>query len=208
MPDLIYRLFGARINRQFAAMQLRPKGFDGMILAFRAPDGKAYYTWSDLSDLPAIRTKQLERTMIWMDARTTGKTLEEYGEDQAKALAAICAEPDKQKRWTAATRLGALYAELILRGSNVIPEDLYYDLAATLAIAEDEAPSTFDGTLHQAKMDLFKSAARSGSAFFLTLPILKSLLGSLLSSEAGFRELLISWMIQEGRAKTAREVLS
>lgn len=206
--DPIYALFGKRINRKFAAMQLRPKGFDGMILAFRAPDGRAYYTWPDLSNLPAIRTKQLERTMIWMDARTTGKTLEEFGEDQAKALAAICAENDKAKRWTLSTKLGALYQELIMRGSNVIPEDLYYDLAATLAIAEDENPNGFDGTIHQRKMDMMKEGARDGAAFFLTLPILKSLLGSLLSSEAGFRELLISWMMDRDRRSRARQVLS
>ena len=206
--DPIYALFGKRINRKFAAMQLRPKGFDGMILAFRAPDGRAYYTWPDLSNLPAIRTKQLERTMIWMDARTTGKTLEEFGEDQAKALAAICAENDKSKRWTLSTKLGALYQELVMRGSNVIPEDLYYDLAATLAIAEDENPSGFDGTIHQRKMDMMKESARDGAAFFLTLPILKSLLGSLLSSEAGFRELLISWMMDRDRRSRARQVLS
>lgn len=208
MPDLIYALFGPRIKRKLSALEYRPKGFDGMTLAFSGPDGRAYYTWLDLGDVPAIRTKQIERTMIWLDARVTHKSIDEFGEDLNSALASICQENNPQKRWERSTKLGALYKELILRSANVIPEDLFYDLAATLMVAEDENAQGFDGTTHQRKMLMLKEGARDGAAFFLGLPILKKLLGSLLSSEAGFRELSISWMMDRERRTIAREHLS
>lgn len=208
MPDILFSLFGKRIIRKAAENAYRPKGFDGMVQAFNGPDGRIYYTWPDLGDLPAIRTKQIERTMIWLDARTTRKSLEEYGEDQAKALATICKEKDEQKRWAASTKLGALYQELILRGNAVVPEFLYYDLAATLAIADNENPHTWDAPTHERKKQMMMDGAREGAAFFLGLPILKSLLGSYLSSEEGFKELLTSWMMREARKKQARQVLS
>lgn len=208
MSDVIYALFGRRIKRKLAALEYRPKGFDGMTLVGSGPDGRAYYTWPDLSDLPPIRLKQLERTMIWLDARVTNKSIDDFGEDLNTALAAICTENDPKKRWERSTKLGALYKELILRGSNVIPEDLFYDLVATLCVAEDETPGAFDATTHQRKMDMMKAAGRAGSAFFLELPILKKLLGSLLSSVEGFRELLISWTMARERKALAKERLS
>lgn len=208
MPDPIYWLFGRRIKRKLAANEYKPKGFDGMTIAFSGPDGRAYYTWAHLSDLPAIRTKQIERTMIWMDARVTSKSIEEFGEDLNTALAAICTEKEQKARWERSTKLGALYKELILRSERIIPEDLYYDLAATLAVAEDENPHAFDGPIHQRKMVMMKEGARDGAAFFLTLPILKKLLGSSLSSEDAFRELLISWMMEKARKQRARQALS
>jgi len=208
MIDPIYYLFGSRIKRKLYALEYRPKGFDKMTVAFNGPDGRAYYTWAELGDLPAVRTKQIERTMIWIDARVTHKSIDEFGEDLNSALAEICQEKDQKKRWERSTRLGALYKELILRSANVIPEDLYYDLAATLVVAEDEDPGGFDGAIHQRKMDLMKEGARGGASFFFDLPILKGLLGSSLSSEAAFRELLISWMMDRERSQIARQVLS
>lgn len=200
--------FLTEVKRRLAENEYRPKGFDGMSLAYAAPDGRAYYTWPDLSDVPAVRVKHIERNLIWLDARVTKKTVEEFGEDMTKALATICQENDQNKRWQESTKLGALYNEIILRAAMVIPEDLYYDLAASLVVAEDEDPRGFDEGVHHRKMNMMKAGAREGAAFFLGTPIQRKLLGSLLSSEAGFSELSTSWTMDRERAVIAREVLS
>lgn len=202
---LLFLLFGRAIHRYIAAGYLRPKGFDGMEHAFSGPDGRAYYTWLDIGEMTPVRQKHIERCLKFSDAGIGEKTLAQLctlGEEANMEAMKASKTPERSK---AHSRVAFIFGELRNRASTVIPEDEYYDMAAIFAIREDEDPRGFDVTIHGQKIAMLKAAGKEGHDFFAALPGFKRLLGSLLTSEAAFVELLSAWAVQRSRMQAVRQ---
>jgi hypothetical protein len=96
---------------------------------------------------------------------------------------------------------------MLLRSENIIPQELYYQIAATCVVRENEDPRTIDEVTHEAKAAMLRGAGRAGADFFTRVSILRQLLGLWLTSAEGLAELLISWMMDEERKEAARKAL-
>ena len=78
------------------------------------------------------------------------------------------------------------------------------DMAAVFAVREDEDPRTFDPALHGQTIGMLTKAMKAGHDFFGKLPALKTLLGSLLTTEAACIELLSAWAATRARMEASR----
>ena len=208
LEKLAFKIWGADFHRLHAANEMRGNGREGMVFAFHGPDGKAYYSWKDVADVPPVRLKRIEEILLWVDAKTTRPTLEKLAEDVNKQLLNVIRRKKEEERSSEAAKISVLITEILLRASHVIPEELYYQMAATCVVREDENAKAFDETIHEAKTAMLRAAGQAGATFFTRAATFKQLLGAWLTSEDGFRELLINWTMERERIKSVRRYLS
>lgn len=205
MMRLLFFLFGKAIRRHLEQNRERPQGFDGMEYAY-SWDGKDYYTWADLASMPAVRQKHIERALKFADAGIGEKTLEAIVDmAEGHLLLALRKGKDADK---SLARVGHLLGELRNRPKDVIPEEVFYDLAAIFVARQGEDPRVFDAAVHNDKVQALSAAGRAGEDFFTQPPALRRLLGSLLTTAKAFEGLSISWMAQRLRLKSLTDLHS
>jgi hypothetical protein len=172
--------------------------------AFHDPQGRAYYAWPDIAEMPQRRVQEIEAIMIWIGAGQAKQNLEEIG----SAIMKHCeqaAEAKQKERGTHMAAIAALTKELLMRG-EIIPEPLYYALAAACCVREDEDPAGFDKTIHLAKVEAFTTAGRAGVPFFTASPAFKTLLGVSLCTAEGLRQLQMEWLQREAHRRAVLKV--
>ncbi len=199
MMRLLFWLWGPAIRRHLEATRERPSGFDGMEYAYTM-GGNDYYTWADLASMPAVRQKHIERCLRFADAGISHKTLEALVDlAEGHLLVALRKGKDADK---SLARVGHLLGELRNRPKDVIPEEVYYDLAALFVARKGEDPRTFDASIHADKVQALMAAGRAGEDFFMQPPAWRRLLGSMLTTAKAFEALSISWMAQRQRMQS------
>lgn len=201
---LLFWLFGQAIHRYIAAGYTRPQGFGGMQHVFSGPDGRAYWSWQDIGEMPIVRQKHIERCLKMSDAGIGEKALDELCTMGEKANMEALKSSKADERSKAHSRVAYIFGEIRRRPSEVIPEEVYHDMAAVFAVREDEDPAVFDPVIHGQKIQMFEQAAKRGHDFFGKLPALKMLLGSLLTTEAACIELLSGWAATRARMQAIR----
>lgn len=200
----LFRDHGEEIAKYIASNALRPPGFGGMTHAFSGTDGKQYYTWQDHSEMPPCRQQQAERCFKMADAGIGEKTLNELvGLAETANMDGLRAMKNDE-RSKHASRVAYLLGELKNRPKNIIPEEVFYDFVAIMAIREDEDPRTFDTVIHGQKIDMLRGAAIKGLEFFTKLPILRKYWHFSLTTEQRFIELLSVWAAQANRMEGIR----
>lgn len=175
-----------------------------MEFAFSGLDGHAYYTWTDIGEMTPTRQKHIERCMRMSDAGIGEKTLDELCDLGEAANMDALKEQDKGKRSKVHSRVAYIFGEIRNRPKNVIPEEVYYDIAGIFAVRDDEDPRSFDAGIHGQKIAMLKGAGMKGHDFFDKLSGFKRLLGSLLTTELAFIELLSSWTAQRAHMEAIR----
>lgn len=204
MIGIIDKLFGKAIRRRIHEGYYRPKGFDGMAHAFVDDQGRAYYTYPDVSAMPAVRIKEVEGLMLWADAGVSKPSMEAFTtEIEAQAMAALKARDDKA-RAAALAKVSKLAEELRIRGRDVIPEEIFYNIAALCVAREDEDPRKVDEQVQRQKAAMLRQAGRAGADFFTRMPAFSALLGVSLTTVAALQQLLGRWTLQ----RTREEVLT
>ena len=205
---LLFWLFGPAIHRHIANGYIRPKGFDGMSVAFSGTDGRSYWTWQDIGSMTPVRQKHIERCLKMADAGIGEKTLTALCDlaDAANMEAMKATKADVRSK--AHSRVAYIIGEIRNRPSQVIPEEVYMDMAAVFAVREDEDPRKFDAAIHGQKIEMLTKAMKDGHDFFGVLPALKMLLGSLLTTEAACIELLSEWAAQRARLEALRQTFA
>ena len=205
MTRLLFTLFGKAIRSHLEANRERPRGFDGMAFAYTM-GGHDYYTWPDISQMPAVRQKHIERAMKFADAGIGETTLDSLVEmAEGHLIAGMRKGKDADK---SLSRVGHILNEIRNRSKEVIPEEVYYDLCAIFVARKGEDPRTFDAAVHTEKVQRITEAGRAGEDFFLQPPALRRLLGSSLTTEASFNELQRSWIVRRLRMKALFELHS
>ena len=166
MMRLLFWLFGKAIRRHIA--QDRPRGMAGFERAFSGLDGKDYSVGPTSADaarpteahraLPRHRQRghqrkdPFRRALRPADAANMDAMKAESAKDRAKAH----------------SRIAFVLGEIRNRPKNVIPEDVYYDLAACFAIREDEDARAFDPVTHGEKIEMLRKAG--GGRFSASCP--------------------------------------
>jgi hypothetical protein len=173
--------------------------------AFTDQQGRAYYAWTDFSELPRKRRLEVDAVMLWIDAGRPKKATEEIGEAimaQCETAAGAKAQADRNKALAA---IAAMSKELLMR-TTLVPEECYYALAAATCVREDEHdPAVVDAAIHADKIETFRSAGRAGLPFFTT-PILRALLGAAYTTESNWRTLCLQWAQEEARHRAVMSV--
>lgn len=195
---------GSELHKFIEGTYLRPAGFDGMLSAFSA-GGKRFYSWLDLGEMPPVRQKQIERCLKMADAGIGEKTLNELCDMGELANTEAMTAGSKEAKSKAFSRVAYIFREIRNRPIEVIPEEVYMDLAAIFSVREDEDPRSFDPTIQGEKIETLTKALREGHHFFGKLPALKTLLGSLLTTEAACIELLSAWAATRARMAALRQ---
>jgi hypothetical protein len=203
---LAFDVWGADFHRALQANEMRGDGRENMVYAFSA-EGKGYYTWRDIADLPPVRLKRIEEILLWVDAKTTRPTLEKLAEDVNKQLLKVVGGKKSEERSAEAAKISVLMTETLLRATHVIPEELYYQMAACCIVRDGENAKGFDEPTQDTKTAMLRAAGQAGATFFTQAATFRQLLGAWLTSEDGFRELLINWTMERERIKSARKVL-
>lgn len=175
--------------------------------AFHDTNGRAYYAWTDIADMPRARRLEVDAIMLWIDAGRPKEAIAEIGDlIKSSAMKALEAKTAKDKG-TALAHVVKLADELLLRG-EIVPEDLAIQLCAATCVREDESdPATIDRSIHSQKINDFKAAGRAGHAFFTT-PISRASLGALYSTDEAWRKRVAAWISEEARMRAVRRLCS
>lgn len=193
MTDLIFRLFGERIKRKLSEGYFKPQTLADLTFAYTGPDGSAYYTWQDVSEMPAVRIKRIEGMLLWADAGLNAARLTEIaGMTEQAIMDGLKARNDEQ-RSKALARATKINGELMTRSSQVIPEEIYYELAALTICRTDEDPTGIDPDIHEKKKTMLRDAGKAGASFFASMPAFRNVLRASLTTVEGLGELLVRW---------------
>lgn len=206
--SLIYRLFGNHIKRKLAEGAYRPKDFTGLSFAFTDTQGHAYYTWANVGDMPPSRIKQVEALMRQAEEGMSRKDIESIGKEIKRVVMEQALPAKGAAAISEANARIVVLADELTKRTGIIPEDVFYDLAATCAVREDEEPASIDRIIHVDKFTTFQSAGRAGLAFFTPLPTFNALLSASVTTEEGFVRLLTSWTKTRGRTGKVMEAIA
>lgn len=207
--DLIFSLFGKRIAKRLAANHYRPKDFTDMTFAFTGDDGHAYYAWQNFGEMPLNRVKGIEAIMLMIDRRMSDQDVNKIADQiQSNVQDGIISSKTKEEKADAAAKVMVLTNELKYRAKDIIPEDLYYDLAAHCVVRDDESPVMMDRQIHVQKLNMLRDAGQRGASFFLSMPMFSDLLGASLTTEAGLMRLLPKWRQRKERQAMVETVIS
>lgn len=206
---MIYRLFGKYIARKLAENAYRPKDFTGLSFAFAGTDGHAYYTWAQVGDMPPYRIKNVMALMRQAEEAMSTKDIATISGAIKKTVmeAALPAKSDKEKS-EALTRIIVLADELTYRADGIIPEDVFFDLAATCAVRDDENPNTIDRTVHLEKYTMIQQAGRAGADFFTRWPMFSDLVSASVTTQEGYARWLTNWTLRKKRLEAVLQVTS
>ncbi len=204
---ILYKAFGRYIDAYLDSTRLRPKGFDGMKLAYTWK-GVRYYTWEDLADFPAIRQKHVERCNRMIDAGIGAKALDDLCSLIEGHIVEAVKTSKQDERHKRLVRAMQAVGELRNRPREVIPEEIAYDLCAVFVAREDEDPRVFDTTIHTNKIEVLRAAGRAGHDFFTSAPLWRKLYGLSLTTETAFDQLLMNWTLARIRMKAVTEMHS
>lgn len=208
-PDLIDARLLAEIAKRLAANEMRPQGMAGLKHAFSGPDGHQYYSWENVGDMPPYRTKNIMALMRQAEESMSPKDIATISKEIKRTVMqeALQARGDDQKS-EALSKIIVLADELTYRADGIIPEDIFFDLAATCAIREDEDPKAIDRTIHLEKYTMIQQAGRAGADFFTVLPTFSALVSASLTTQEGYARLLTNWIHRKARLTTVLQVLS
>ncbi|HNU56669.1 MAG TPA: hypothetical protein PKN30_08755, partial [Flavobacteriales bacterium] len=188
----------------FGLLPKRPTGHPPF--AFRDLEGREYFGWADLQDMPAERVNQIEDVILQVDASISKHNLEAIAEAMVLQCSAALEAKDAKARTMAINKVMTLANELLIRPTNIIPEDCYIALAAICAVRKDEDPYAFDKTIQAEKMAQFKAAGRAGHAFFTQTGAFQNYVGAMRTTEDALKSLLVSWIYQEERTRQALRI--
>lgn len=206
---MIELLFPKTYRRRLESNAYRPKNFGGLSFAFKGTDGKAYYSWAQVGDMPPYRIKNVMALMRQADEAMSTKDIATIAAAIKATVmeGALPAKSDKDKS-EALTRIIVLADELTYRADGIIPEDVFFDLAATCAVREDEDPRTIDRTIHLEKYTMIQQAGRAGADFFTGWPMFSDLVSASVTTQEGYARWLTNWMLRKKRLEAVLQVTS
>lgn len=176
MIDLLARIpYFKRKILAYALRSKKPKGFEGLELAFKDVDGVAYYTFTGDFDVFIKRKSYWDTKMIELDAGLTRK--------ESEMLIDTCLEAINSTKPNYAL-VAHLLTEMKNRHEWLVHHEIMYDLVAACYVREDEDPTKVDMEIHRQKVDYFLS--QDDLSFFFEnqtlselLPYLENLSGNL-----------------------------
>lgn len=177
----------------------KPTELKSLDFAFIDSEGKRYYTWKDLTQLPVCRFQKLESFLMFHSAKIAPDTLENIIAKIAELNLEIPNQTDKKKIVNAHTKIAALCNEVQFRAEYITPEETFFSISAILLVREDEQPDELKNHIFDEKVIQLKKEAENGNTFFLKCPTLLELMPSLIGTVESWTELSMKWERQKER---------
>lgn len=153
------------LTKLYFERQSKPKGFDDLEYKFIDSNGKRYYVWKEILDLPLSRKPHLDKAQMELSRMMTGDELTNFLDKQKELIEDAINEPSKRAKNLAAIMMQN--EEIRMRNELLFHKEIFIDLIACITIREDELPERFDQEIHSEKVKQFMDDSESGLAFFL-----------------------------------------
>lgn len=170
-------------------------------------NGKRYYTWESLDQIPRCRFLEIERTNMYIDNKISPTSLEQLTHAIDKLATEIVVEKNQDKKIRFGAQIHHLASEIRFRDQYAIPKTVFVSLAALLCIREDETPEEYSAKIQAEKADQFEKELDAGNAFFLKTPTFKKLIPSLIMSEEAFKIHLARLEVQEVKERERLKII-
>jgi hypothetical protein len=164
MLKIIFRLFKSRFLELAQLETMKPKG-EGLVYAFTFK-GKKWYTYEDLNLIPILRYGQFNRFMLEMQNCITRNEFDLITEAMTAALEMIASG----RKAKGLAELTNIIEECNKRRTLLYHEEIWFRLASSLYVCEDENAHEWNETYEQQKAEMFKNdvAAFGGMHAFFT----------------------------------------
>lgn len=150
--------------------QIKPLGFDALEYRFTDNEGRKYYHFAKLFDLPLDRLSEIEVTLSEMQAGLSYEEKKDVYGHMHKVLEKFIASIRGNKFDTKALgQFTLLIEESNRREQLLIHRDLMYKMMALVYVREDENIHTVDAQLLKEKVKYFQQEIEQGgnlSSFF------------------------------------------
>ena len=200
--------FTNRALKQFLSDKNKPQELKDLQFEFADSEGVKYYSWERMDLVPTCRANELMGLGMWADAKISPENLVKITDEINKANMAIVAETNKDKRSKLHATISHLCSEISTRKNYAIPSEIIIAMAAVLLVREDENPNTFSEKIQSEKISQLIKEKNNGNTFFLTFPIFKTLLMSLIGTDVNVTKLLMKWGQDEARQLQILETIS
>ena len=181
--------------------QKKPQLIKDLVFVGVDSEGKKYYSWEKLENIPRNRYIAIEQTNMYIDNKISPANLSSLSLAIIEVNQALIRENDPKKIALLHAQIDALASELTFRQKYAIPSQVLVALASIVTIREDEDPSVYSETIQTEKSETFAREMNIGNCFFLTSPIFKALIPSLLMSNEEWTIHLGSLALQEEHVK-------
>jgi hypothetical protein len=172
--------------------------------AFHDLQGRSYYAWRDVSELPRMRRLEVDNIAQWIDAGRPESAISEITDAIRSAASKAAEAKDSKVRSQNLAAIFKLAEELGMR-SGLVPEECIYALCAATCVREGEDPTAMDRKTHQEKIEAFRDAGRAGHLFFFT-PTSKAYLGALYTTESAWQQRLLEFLRAEAHHRAVLKV--
>jgi len=199
MFRLLYKLFRKRFLRYEG--ELAPSR-DLLKYAFTDINGKRYYVFSDLAGLPWCRYIELFSLYIFWQGKIAPETLDKISKAIISNAERALTETKPEVKAKAYSGVITLASQLMFRGTEILPVNVFHAMAAVMVIEEGENFKVFDKEIQQRKVEALINETNLGRDFFLNLPNLMTFLNLLnLSSPELLKQLEVSTVKEQVESK-------
>jgi hypothetical protein len=180
--------------------------FAGMEAIGVDSEGKRYLSWKDLESIPKSRANQLQNFAIFDDMKMTVENLFTLTNTLIEINMKAASETNMKVKARLHAQISALCAEMQWRTTEDTPVDVIMNIAAVLAVREDENPNVYSRIIQEEKVKQFEIEEDNANFFFLNHKAFTSLKPSLIMSgdelKKHFNHLLYQKAMQERRSGT------
>jgi hypothetical protein len=184
----MFRSIIDKIVKLHLKQQLKKEGFQEMEPIGCDSNGKRYYSWKDLEELPKSRANQLQNFAVFDDMKMTVENLFSLTDTIIEINHKLATEANQKIRTRLHAQIGALCAEMQWRSTEDTPIDIIMNIAAVLAVREDENPAKFSRIIQEEKVKQFGTEEGEGNFFFLNHRAIQALKPSLIMSAEELRQ--------------------
>ena len=145
--------------------QSKPTGFDDLEYKFIDSNGKRYFVWKEILNIPLSRKPHLDKAQMELSRMMTGEELNKFLDEQKQLIEGAINEPALRAKNLAAIMMQN--EEIRMRNELLFHKEIFIDLIACITVREDEIPERFDQEIHEQKIKQFMDDTETGLSFFL-----------------------------------------
>lgn len=170
-----------------------PIGKESMQFAGVDHEGRKYYTWPELKNIPTCRLQEIEALGYFADAAINKENLQSLARSIQQVNQELIAEKTEKNKPILHARISALADELMFRNDYIIPKSITCQIAAVIFVREDEPSEKYVQHIQDEKAATFEKMVNDGAAFFFDTPIMKTVLSSYIGQDVKLQTLSLLW---------------
>ena len=153
-------------TKRYFERQTKPKGFDDLEYKFVDSDGRRYFVWKEILEMPLERKVKLDESQMELSRMMTGEEMLKFLDLQYKLIDECVNDPNKRGENLAALMMQN--KEIRMRSELLFHREIFVSMIACITVREDEHADKFDAEIHSQKVEQFMKDTETGLAFFLS----------------------------------------